>query len=139
MKFGVIFTVDTDDERELESAEQLADELGMRRTEGDDCSGYHHVFGDDARHRKFTGVLSPDELQQLAGELALYPNGARGPVLGVPGGGILSTGEGTYFTGRHTLSELCVTPYPELERVEPWPLSEREADRLFRAVESHFS
>lgn len=139
MTFGVIFTVDTGDERELNTAENLAGELDMRQTEGDDCSQYSHVFGDDARHRKFTGVLSPDELEQLAGELALSPNGSRGPVLGVPGGGHLSTGEGTYFTGHHTLSELCVVPYPEMERNEPWALNRREADRLFRAVESHFS
>lgn len=149
MEFGVIWTIDAHNSSELESLQKLADDLGMEQAEGDDHLQHAHYFQDvcgpdeTPRHRKFVGVLSPEELQRLSVETGCYPYSPedRGPVLGVPGAGLLSSREGLYFHGSGRsgpMQELCVTPSPEMEQVEPWPLDEREANRLFQAVYSHF-
>jgi len=150
MEFGVIWTIDAHNESEVKPLDAFAEEMGMDRTEGDDCLQHGHYFRDvcgpdeTPRHRKFVGVLDAEELQRLSDQTGCYPMSPqeRGPVMGVPGSGLLSSGEGLFFHGsgrQGPMQELCVTPYPEMETVDPWPLDEQETDRLFKAVYNHFA
>lgn len=152
MEFGVIYSIDTDSQPKLESAMETAEEFGLRQTEGDDLCQYDFYESwqtEEGYHRKVVGVLDKREMWEFSNATNCFPThpNERGPVVGAPGAGFCSSAEALYFSGptslsrpgRNEVAEIAVTPYPEMEQVEPWALSERETDRLFEAVYNAFA